>query len=136
MDIYFAKLSTSKPIGRGSWPFELDQPLYLGPGEAHASMENMSMDEAASRIHLQVDWQTLRRLPLSGQIAFNFKALFTLLEQLRREPYIPSLALKVLKEGTRDVLKYKGTHRTEEVVIPVSERFRRKQADEGLAPLG
>lgn len=69
MDRYFSKLPTDCPIQRGSWSFELDQPLYLSPSEPHPSLEGMIKEEARSGIHFRVDWQTLRRMPVSGAIA-------------------------------------------------------------------
>ncbi|KAL8688541.1 MAG: hypothetical protein Q9218_005579, partial [Villophora microphyllina] len=84
MDRYFAKLPTDRPIQRGSWGLEVDQPLFMPPGHPHeAYRDSQSPDLDISRIHLRVDWQTLRRLPLSGSIIFNFKALFTPVEDFR-----------------------------------------------------
>ncbi|KAF2675563.1 hypothetical protein BT63DRAFT_445330 [Microthyrium microscopicum] len=134
MDRYFSKLPTDSPIQRGSWSFELDQPLYLAPTEPHPSIDELSMEEARSRIHFRVDWQTLRRMPVSGAIAFNFKGLFTPLEQFRLEPYVPALALKILKEGKDDLLVYKGVRRIEKVVVPVLEEFAREQVEKGIVP--
>lgn len=56
----------------------------MPPGDPHEAYRDYQMDPAQlplSRIHLRVDWQTLRRLPLSGAIIFNFKALFTPVEE-------------------------------------------------------
>ncbi|KAL8830211.1 MAG: hypothetical protein Q9170_005837 [Blastenia crenularia] len=86
MDRYFAKLPTARPIQRGSWGLEIDKPLFMPPGDPHEAYRDYQMDPAQlplSRIHLRVDWQTLRRLPLSGSIIFNFKALFTPVEEFR-----------------------------------------------------
>jgi hypothetical protein len=137
MDRYFGRLPTNGPIQRGSWSFELDQPLYLEPSALHheaSYIQGLGLEEAISRIHYRVDWQTLRRLPRSGAIAFNFKALFTPLTQLRTEPFVPALALKVLREGKKSVLQYKGTHRTERVVVPTLERYAAEQVQLGLVP--
>jgi hypothetical protein len=134
MDRYFAKLATDEPIQRGSWSFELDQLLYLDPKSQHASIDRLGAEEAEKRIHLRVDWQTLKRLPLSGAIAFNFKRVFTPLAQLRKEPFVPSLALKVLTEGKMEILKYKGVSRTDRIVIPVLRRYEREQIRDGWIP--
>lgn len=79
-----------------------------------------------------MDYQTLRRLPLSGAIVFNFKALFTPLTSFRDEPYIPSIALKVLKEGKRKLMEHKDTWHTEHVVIPALEAYEQEQLERGL----
>ena len=78
MDRYFAKMPADEPIQRGSWGLEVDQPLFMPPGDPHeAHRERQDPDLELERLHLRVDWQTLRRLPLSGGVLFNFKALFT-----------------------------------------------------------
>ncbi|KAK5174826.1 uncharacterized protein LTR77_001909 [Saxophila tyrrhenica] len=133
MDRYFAKKPTDRAIQRGSWGLEVDQPLYMPPGdpqEAHREEQNPEL--TVDRVHLRVDWQTLRRLPLSGAVVFNFKGLFTPVTEFRNEPYIPSLILKVLKEGKRSIMEYKSTWHTEHVVIPALEQYEREQIDNGL----
>lgn len=84
---YFSKLPTASPIQRGSWGLEIDTPLFMPPGDPHEKYREVQLPETElplSRIHLRVDWQTLRRLPLSGAIIFNFKALFTPVEDFRQ----------------------------------------------------
>ena len=99
MDRYFAKKPTDKPIQRGSWGLEIDEPLFMPPNDPHENLRSQQdPTHTIERCNLRVDWQTLRRLPLSGAIIFNFKALFTPVPQFRHEPYIPSLMLKVLRE--------------------------------------
>ncbi|KAI0004442.1 hypothetical protein F4779DRAFT_599858 [Xylariaceae sp. FL0662B] len=137
MDRYFSKMPASKPIQRGSWGLEVDQPLYMPPGDPHeAYRESQDPNLASSRMHLRVDWQTLRRLPLSGAVVFNFKALFTPIEEFRDEPYVPSLVLKVLKEGKENLMKYKNTWHTEHVVIPTLEAYEKEQIEKRLIEKG
>ena len=135
MDRYFAKKPTDKGIQRGSWGFEIDQPLYMPPGDPHEKYrEEQDSTHTIDRCHLRVDWQTLRRLPLSGAVVFNFKGLFTPVEEFRDELYIPSLILKVLREGKRSIMEYKSTWHTEHVVIPALEEYEREQVQRGLIP--
>ncbi|KAI1807835.1 hypothetical protein F4811DRAFT_573338 [Daldinia bambusicola] len=133
MDRYFSKMPANKPIQRGSWGLEIDQPLFMPPGDPHESYRaSQDPNLSRSRIHLRVDWQTLRRLPLSCGVVFNFKALFTPLEELRNEPYVPSLLKTVLKEGKENLMKYKNTWHTEHVVIPALEEFEKEQIEKGV----
>ncbi|KAI8942145.1 hypothetical protein NX059_000234 [Plenodomus lindquistii] len=137
MDRYFAKMPTDKPIQRGSWGLEIDQPLYMPPGdphEAHRNMQNPDLD--LSRCHLRVDWQTLRRLPLSAGVVFNFKALFTSVTEFREEPCIPGLVLKVLNDGKKSLMEYKNTWHVEHVVKPALEAWHKEQVENGLVPEG
>ncbi|KAL1603290.1 hypothetical protein SLS59_004386 [Nothophoma quercina] len=133
MDRYFAKQPTDKPIQRGSWGLEIDQPLFMPPGDTHEDYRGHQMpDLELSRCHLRVDWQTLRRLPLSGAVVFNFKALFTPVEEFRDEPYVPGLLLKILNEGKKELMEYKNAWHTEHVVKPALEAFHKAQVERGL----
>ncbi len=98
------------------------------------SLRSPSLD--LSRIHLRVDWQTLRRLPLSGSIVFNFKALFTPITDFRHEPYIPALVVKILKEGKKSMMEYKNTWHIEHVALPALEQWKEEQEEEGLVEAG
>jgi len=130
-------MPTFKPIQRGSWGLEVDQPLYMPPGDPHEKYRDFqSPDLTPERCHLRVDWQTLRRLPLSGGIIFNFKALFTPITEFRDEPYIPTLVLKVLRDGKENLMKYKNTWHVEHVVVPALEEYEREQREKGIVPEG
>ncbi|KAK1981909.1 hypothetical protein LZ30DRAFT_718935 [Colletotrichum cereale] len=133
MDRFFTKMPTDKPIQRGSWGLEMGQPLFLpseDPAFAHREYQNPSLKP--EDIYLRVDWQTLRRLPLSGAVVFNFKALFIPLNEFKTEPYIPSIVLKVLQEGKEKILKYKGVWHVEHVAKPALREFERYQIEKGL----
>ena len=133
MDRYFAKKPTDKAIQRGSWGLEIDEPLFMPPGDPHEKLREVQNPEhTIDRCHLRVDWQTLRRLPLSGAVVFNFKAVFTPVTEFRTEPYIPTLVLKVLREGKKSYMEYKNTWHTEHVVIPAMEEYEREQKEKGL----
>ena len=128
MDRYFSKMPTNTPIQRGSWGLEVETPLYMPPGHPHEEVraiqkEGLKIDEC----HLRVDWQTLRRLPLSAGVVFNFKAIFTPVQEFRDEPYIPSLLLKILKEGKKTLMEYKNTWHVEHVCVPAFEEYEKEQ---------
>lgn len=135
MDRYFAKKPTDKAIQRGSWGLEVDEPLYMPAGDPHEKyrdVQDQTLD--LSRMRLRVDWQTLRRLPLSGAIVFNFKALFTPVATFRDEPFVPSLVLKICRDGKKNLMEYKNTWHTEHVVLPAMEAFKKEQEEKGLIP--
>lgn len=132
MDRYFSKMPTNAPIQRGSWGLEVGTPLFMPPGHPHEKLrevqkEGLTVDDC----YLRVDWQTLRRLPLSAGIVFNFKALFTPVPELRDEPYIPALLLKILKEGKKSLMEYKNTWHVEHVCIPALEVYDAEQRAKG-----
>ncbi|KAK6335834.1 hypothetical protein TWF730_003209 [Orbilia blumenaviensis] len=133
MDRYFSKLTTDKPIQRGSWDIVVGEPLFMSAEEKLGMTTNeQDMNIKEEDLTLRVDWQTLRRLPLSGGIVFNYKALFTPLKEFEDEPGVPALVEKVLREGNKKILEYKGTWHVEHVALPMLERMRRKQAEMGI----
>lgn len=126
-------MPTDKPIQRGSWGLEVDEPLYMPPGDPHEQYRDHQLPGLeVDRCHLRVDWQTLRRLPLSAAIVFNFKGLFTPITEFRDEPYIPSLALKVIHEGKKNIMQYKNTWHTEHTVVPALRQYEQEQIDKGV----
>jgi len=128
---FFATLATDQPIQHGSWDISIDEPLFeIADNNGIHSPQDPSFP--LSRTNLRVDWQTQRRLPLSGAVAFNFKCLFTPIASLASEPYIPGLLLRSLKDGKREAMGYKGMGNVEHVVVPALEEMERKQKEKGI----
>ncbi|KDR69010.1 hypothetical protein GALMADRAFT_272187 [Galerina marginata CBS 339.88] len=135
MDRYFTNMPSDKPIQRGSWSLEIGQLLYSQPGDPHFGFrERQEPNLQVEDIFLRVDWQTLRRLPKSRAIVFNFKALFTPVVDFRNEPYIPKLFSKILREAKQPYLDYKSTHHVEHVVFPALDLWVKEQEDKGWVP--
>lgn len=102
------------------------------PHEDHRLSQDPDLN--ISDCNLRVDWQTLRRLPLSAAVIFNFKALFTPVTEFRDEPGVPALIVKVLKEGKKNLMEYKNTWHVEHAVLPKLEEWAKEQEDIGLMP--
>ncbi|KAL4915094.1 hypothetical protein BDW62DRAFT_219641 [Aspergillus aurantiobrunneus] len=138
MDRFFSKLPASAPIQRGAWFIEDWKPLFVTPqeyalngGTKHAG-EPVSIDQC----YLRVDWQTLRRLPLSGAIVFNFKAIFTPVTELREEPYVPALLYKQVTEGKPLITEPKVHKHLLPVVLGALEEWRREQVERAMVKPG
>ncbi|KAJ5562896.1 hypothetical protein N7461_001657 [Penicillium sp. DV-2018c] len=130
---YFTKMPTDKPIQRGSWGLEVGQPLYMPPGDPHQLLRlSQRSDLRLEECHLRVDWQTLRRLPLSGAVVFNFKGLFTPVSEFRDEPGVPELVVKILNEGKKNLLEYKDVWHVQHVVLPKLKEWAQEQRGNGL----
>lgn len=124
-----------KPIQRGSWTIEVGQPLFLQPGDKEYAIRDVQDAELVIEdIYLRVDWQTLRRLPRSKAIVFNFKALFTPVTQFREERYIPRLLAQVLREGAKPFMIYKGMRHIEHKVLPALDKWAVEQEMNGWVP--
>ncbi|KAK2756553.1 hypothetical protein FQN54_005446 [Arachnomyces sp. PD_36] len=137
MGRYFSKMPTDRPIQRGSWGLEVEKPLYMPPGDPHelhrlSQSPNLKLNDC----HLRVDWQTLRRLPLSASIIFNFKGLFTPVTEFRDEPGIPKIVAKVLREGKESIMEYKNTWHVHHVVLPALDEWIEEQEENGLVEKG
>ncbi|GMG49628.1 unnamed protein product [Aspergillus oryzae var. brunneus] len=132
---FFAKMPTDRLIQRGSWGIEIDQPIHIPPGDPIALRhETQDPDIALDRYHLRVDWQTLRRLPVSAAMVFSFRVLFTPVTQFQNEPYIPSLFLKNYREVKPNLLKHKNIWHTEATILPALELWEREQKEQGIIP--
>jgi len=109
----------------------------MPPGSPTLALHtSQSPSLSVSSINLRVDWQTLRRLPLSGAICFDFKCLFTPLSEFEDEKGIPGLVRKVLSDGKKSLLEYKGTWHVEHVALPELERMEKEQKKRGLIEEG
>lgn len=134
---FFSKMPTNAPIQRGSWGLSQGQPLYMPGDISQASLkhrEGLNPNLQPENIFLRTDWQTLRRLPLSGAIVFSFKVLFTPITEFEDEPYIPSLLLTILNVGKQSLMVHKGTRHVEHIAKPLLERYRQSQVKKGLVP--
>lgn len=128
-------MSTDKAIQRGSWGLEVGEPLYMPPGDVHpAGRLDRDPGLRIEDCTLRVDWQTLRRLPLSAAVAFNFKALFTPITAFRDEPGVPALVARILKDGKQSLMQYKGVRDVEHVVLPKLEEWAKEQTERGVVP--
>ncbi|KAH6952448.1 hypothetical protein BKA56DRAFT_443588, partial [Ilyonectria sp. MPI-CAGE-AT-0026] len=133
MDRYFSKLPTSKPIQRGAWFVEDWKPLFITPEEYQANRGTLHRGEDVPiyQCYLRVDWQTLRRLPLSGAIVFNFEAIFTPMTELRDEPYILSLMYKQITEGKPHLTEAKVHEHIRKIVLDSLMEWKSEQIKNG-----
>ncbi|KAH8899067.1 hypothetical protein GQ53DRAFT_363966 [Thozetella sp. PMI_491] len=138
MDRYFSKMPTDQPIQRCSWSIEDYEVLFSSPEVAkdwhRSAFANNPDDLRPEHLKLRCDLQTLRRLPLSGAIVFNFKAVFTPFEELEDEPYVPALLHTILKEGKENLITYKTVERPRQVAMQTLEAWAKEQVRQGVVP--
>lgn len=129
-------MPTDRPIQRGAWFVEDWKPLFVTPEEyaANAGTRHQGEPVGIDQCNLRVDWQTLRRLPLSGAIVFNFKAIFTPLTELRDEPYIPHVLYKQITEGKLDITQPKVHEHIRPVVVEALDAWKKEQVASGVVP--
>ncbi|CAN8100858.1 unnamed protein product [Discula destructiva] len=138
LDRFFAKMAVDQPIQRCSWSLEDHAPLFSSPRMVEnwerSAFASNKQDLRLEHIKLRCDYQTLRRLPLSGAVVFNFKAVFTPLTELRDEPFIPALLLTVLLEGKENLITYKTVDHVKDVTISACRAWAQEQVERGLVP--
>ncbi|KAG8166854.1 hypothetical protein KVR01_002543 [Diaporthe batatas] len=140
LDRYFAKMAVEQPIQRCSWSLEDHAPLFSSPRMTQNTPWERSMfserkeDLTIDDVKLRCDYQTLRRLPLSGAIVFNFKAVFTPITELKHEAYVPFVLLKVLQEGKESLIDYKTVNHVKAITIEACKRWSQEQIKRGIVP--
>jgi hypothetical protein len=90
-----------------------------------------SSELSVEDVHSRLDIQAVRRLPVSGAIAFDFRVPFTPLPAFGNEPFIPKSCLKFLEEGPAE-LNRAGTHMVEHRAIPALMNWHEEQVKSGL----
>ncbi|KAK3334139.1 hypothetical protein B0T19DRAFT_420159 [Cercophora scortea] len=138
MDRYFSKMPADQPVFRCSWSIEDYEVMFTTPeleenwkrSKFAANPEKLTVDH----LRLRCDSQTLRRLPLSAAVVFNFKAVFTRFEDLRTEPYIPALLWKVLEGGKENLITYKCDDHVRRVAMEALAKWAAEQVEQGIVP--
>lgn len=138
MDRFFAKMGVDQPIQRCSWSLEDHAPLFSSPRMTEKWERSAFADKkeelTIEHIKLRCDYQTLRRLPLSGAVVLNFKAVFTPITELREEPFMPAILLKVLQEAKKSLLTYKMEDHIKDVTIEACKVWAQEQVEKGMVP--
>ncbi|KAJ8100882.1 hypothetical protein POJ06DRAFT_249745 [Lipomyces tetrasporus] len=132
MERWFARMKPSDPVERASWFICWDHELLcngiyaLGPGET------VPEDTSYLKYNVRVCRQTLRRLPKSQAIIFSNHPIFYSIEEMKDEPFVPSMLKKVVLEGPDKILKYKGFEKCDQHLIPYLDRLIQRQIDLGI----
>ncbi|KAF5393921.1 hypothetical protein D9757_000375 [Collybiopsis confluens] len=85
----------------------------------------------AENLRLRGERQSLRRLPLSGAIAFTVRTYLVPLEDIAKEPGVPARMANTLRNWPEDVRKYKENGLFEDVMLEFLDRAVEKQRMEG-----
>lgn len=138
MDRFFSKLGVDQPIQRCSWSLEDHSPLLSSPRMtddwSRSAFAGREQEMGVEDIIFRCDYQTLRRLPLSGSVVFNFKAVFVPLTEMRDEPFVPALLAKILDEGKENLITYKTDNHVKDLTIKTCKAWAQEQVEKGLVP--
>jgi Haem-dependent oxidative N-demethylase, alpha subunit-like len=70
VDRFFARIQVERPVWRVNWSL-VDTPTLFLPPEHRGHPKPVSAERAGEQLWLRVERQTLRRLPLSGDVVFG-----------------------------------------------------------------
>ncbi|KAH6652264.1 hypothetical protein BKA67DRAFT_626947 [Truncatella angustata] len=132
VDRYFTKQACDAPIQRGSWGIEDWEAFFCPEDVPRSKFDRDPSSCAIEDLQLRCDWQTVRRLPMSGAMIFNFKAVFTPLAELAREPYVPALLHRVITQGDEKLIEYKMEKHVANIASEYCEKWARQQEEDGL----
>ncbi|ORY70972.1 uncharacterized protein BCR38DRAFT_453639 [Pseudomassariella vexata] len=134
VDRWFTKLPVDRPGQRCSWGIEDWEAFFCPETHPRSAFAHDPSSCTVNDLQLRCDWQTLRRLPISGSIIFNFKAVFTPFTQLKDEPYVPRLMHTIITRTSRDLITYKMEEHVEKIAVEALESWARKQEEDGVVP--
>ncbi|MEX0346556.1 MAG: DUF3445 domain-containing protein [Rhizobiaceae bacterium] len=103
----FDSLQVAQPVWRMNWSIYSNDALYQG--DHHA--EHVRRMEAGLAAFLRVEYQTLRKLPVSCDILFTVRIHIDPIALLERHPdcgHICSEFIRLLQAMDREQLEYKG----------------------------
>lgn len=106
----FDNMLVDQPVRRLNWSAYADPELYHG-GKKAVSLPSLDKDTREDSIFLRVEHQTLRKLPVSGDILFTIRIHIDPLAILRGHPESEELCCGILSQLElldHDQLAYKG----------------------------
>ncbi|MBL8578269.1 MAG: DUF3445 domain-containing protein [Mesorhizobium sp.] len=128
IDRMFDKLQVVQPVVRVNWSIQLGDALYrpMSNDERNirkAAPPNRFPDvESAARAFIRIERQTLRKLPVSGDILFTIRIYLDPLSTLKNHPDRAALATSFadqLMELEAEQLDYKGLTADRDLLVAV-----------------
>ena len=103
----FDNLRPEQPIIRWNWSLHADEALH----HPHSTQQWRFGDEKIDSLYFRLERQTLRKLPVSGDILFTIRVYLDPLEAMEQQSSAPELAralISQLQAYTPQQLDYKG----------------------------
>ncbi|KAK9453101.1 hypothetical protein V1511DRAFT_505645 [Dipodascopsis uninucleata] len=132
MERWFARMKPSDPVERASWFVCWDHELLCNGIYALGPDELVPTDIDFTKYNIRVCRQTLRRLPKSQAIIFSNHPIFYSIEEMKDEPFVPSILKKVIYEGPEKILKYKSFEKFDTHLMPYIDSLIQRQYDLGI----
>jgi hypothetical protein len=104
---FFARLEPGRPVWRVNWSL-IDTPELFLPPEHRTRTCNLTSEEAGERLWLRVERQTLRRLPVSGDVLFTIRTHVERLADALDGPDSASALAARIREMPDAIARYKS----------------------------
>jgi hypothetical protein len=105
VDRFFASLQAERPVWRVNWSL-VDTPELFRPPEHRSRPKKIDAARAGEQTWLRVERQTLRRLPVCGDVVFGIRTYLEPLAEMTPDA-AQALAVRV-REMPADMAAYKG----------------------------
>ncbi|KAK9461371.1 uncharacterized protein V1516DRAFT_675773 [Lipomyces oligophaga] len=132
MERWFGRMTASDPVERASWFICWDHELLCNSIYSLSDGEKVDPNTDFTKFNVRVCAQTLRRLPKTQAIIFSNHPIFYSIEEMKDEPFVPSILKKVILDGPEKILKYKGFEKFDEHLIPYIDSLIQRQIDLGI----
>ncbi len=122
VDRFMGRLTPERPVWRRNWSVH-DDPSYFLPSPTPP--QQVDGRDAAWRLWLRSERQTLRRLPASGAILFTIRTQQVMLSALALRPDVARRLAAVVRGWSPDLAAYKGRHAEGEGLLTWLDRVAR-----------
>lgn len=120
-DRFFDAIAVDRPAWRLNWTIH-EQPVLFQPTAPPPSTEPVTAENAEDRLWFRVERQTLRRLPVSGDILFTIRTYVKALSEVVRDAQTAAQLAEALRHWPEEILRYKGGAWTEAVIQWLTKR--------------
>ncbi|KAG0681447.1 hypothetical protein C6P40_001154 [Pichia californica] len=137
MDKFFTRLTVDKPVVRNNYFIQTDDNLAWSSsiGNEDSQIVGWNTAEPATdinKIYYRSERQSVRRLPLTGCIAFTIRTYFLPITKMCQEPHIPKRLLDGILSWDEDVKRYRGFDKFKDVLLPYLEEQVKTQEEKGI----
>ena len=108
VDTTLARLPPERPVWRANWGLVEDPALYQPLHGGVGALAVTAPDDAADRLWLRVERQTLRRLPATGAVVFTIRTYQTPLRTCAGRPDDAAALAAVIAQLPPDVARHKN----------------------------
>lgn len=119
----FEKLDPARPVQRLNWSLVDTDRLYLPPSH-RTDPVRLGIDDVGECLYLRVERQTLRRLPISGDVVFGIRTHVTPLKDVIDTPEAADALIQRLHELPDPMRVYKNLVTIRKPLLAFLERRR------------